>query len=136
MDATYIMADLSELRSNVVATFEAVLNKPWLPERPAEGWNWRIDTTPDIVMLLNVAHNSMLKAASDFGNPQDPLVMWVRKADEFLLQQVASAYVEQESDLSSLNMAYPLVQRLPSILAFLAINAVCRSALDLRNVIN
>ena len=62
--------------------------------------------------------------------------MWTRKADEFLLQQVASAYVEQESDLSSLNYAYPWVRRLPSIMAFLAINAVCRSALDLRNVIN
>ena len=63
VDAAYITADLSELRANALATFEAVLHKPWVPERPAEGWRWRIDTTPDIVMLLNVAHNRMLKAA-------------------------------------------------------------------------
>jgi hypothetical protein len=78
----------------------------------------------------------LLRAARDFGTQADPLVVWVRKADEFLLQQLSSAFIEQETDLTSLNFSYPWRRKLPSILAFLAINAVCRSALDLRNVIN
>jgi hypothetical protein len=127
---------MSELRANAVATFEAVLQKAWEPQRLEEGWSWRITTSPDIVALLNVAHNSMLRAARDFGSQADPLVAWVRKADEFLLQQLSSAFIEQETDLSSLNYSYSWCRRLPSILAFLATNAVCRSALDLRNVIN
>ena len=136
MDPALITADLSELRANSVATFEAVLQRAWEPQRIQHGWRWRITTSADIVALLNVAHNSMLRAARDFGSQADPLVVWVRKADEFLLQQVASAFIEQETDLSSLNLSYPWRRKLPSILAFLAINAVCRSALDLRNVIN
>jgi len=102
VDPALITADLSELRANALATFEAVLQKSWESQRIQEGWRWCIQTTPDIVAFLNVAHNSMLRAARDFGSQADPLVVWVRKADEFLLQQVVSAYIEQETDLSSL----------------------------------
>ena len=107
VDPALITAGLSELRANALATFEAVLQKSWEPQRIQEGWRWRIQTTLDIVALLNVARNSMLRAARDFGSQADPLVVWVCKADELLLQQVVSAYIEQETDLSSLNLSYP-----------------------------
>ena len=76
VDPALIMADLSELRANALATFEAVLRKPWEPQMIEEGWRWCIETTPDIVALLNVAHNSMLRAAREFGSQADPLVVW------------------------------------------------------------
>ena len=46
-----------------------------------------------MVALVNVAHNAILKAWRAFGNQRDPMGRIFRKADDFLLTQLAGVYV-------------------------------------------
>jgi len=94
-------------------------------------------TGEDVSRLLTSAFNMMLRAAQRYGDNTDPLVKWVRKADEFLLTQLAGVDLEVQSDISSLNPRYRWVSdSMPSIYAFATVSAVCRSIVDMRCIMN
>lgn len=61
------------------------------------------------------------------------MLVWVRKADALLRQCFIGAYLEAQSDLAFLSEVVCFRDGWqPSLLAFAAINAACRSALDVR----
>ena len=83
------------------AVYGAVL-KAWALPKDRQ----QVNASRDIQSLLNAAHNAMLRAGREFASPKDPLLMWVRKGDEFLLRQLAGVWLEEQTDLSSLSNTY------------------------------
>jgi len=86
--------------------------------------------------VLLRAFNASLKAARDYGVQGDPMVAWLRKADELLYKLYVGVYVEVESDIRSLNPMYVFGSTVPLVVSWLAVSCFCRVLLDIRIALN
>ena len=89
-----------------------------------------------IIQLVQTAFNVILRAWRAFGNERDLMGRVFRKGDDLLLTQFAGVYVETQADLSATNDKYVWTKEMPPIFGFLAVSALCRTALDMRTAIN
>jgi hypothetical protein len=126
-----LWVDLLPIRRSFRSSFAATLSGAWGPSAESSP---RCGTTHARVLLR--AFNASLRAARDYGVQGDPMVAWLRKADELLYKLYVGVYVEVESDIRSLNPMYAFGSTVPLVVSWLAVSCFCRVLLDIRTALN